>query len=45
MSVNLGLDCAFGNGHDLGSDVNGNSVRTSCDRRVILATVSTSYYF
>ena len=45
MSVNFGIDYAFGHGHDLGEDAEGNDMRTSCDRRVLLATVSTTYYF
>ena len=45
MSVNLGFDYAFGSGHDLGDDTSGNKVRTDCDRSVLLATVSTTYYF
>ena len=45
MSVNLGFDYAFGNGHDLTDNLEGEKVRTDCDRRVLLATVSTTYYF
>jgi long-chain fatty acid transport protein len=45
MSVNLGLDYAFGSGHDLANDATGDKPRTDCDRRVLLATVSTTYYF
>ncbi len=45
MSVNLGIDYAFGDGHDLTYDDSGNQIRTSCDRDVFLATVSTTYYF
>ncbi len=45
MSVNIGVDYAFGNGYDLGSSSNGDKVRIDCDRRVMLATVSTTYYF
>ena len=45
MSVNLGVDYAFGNGHDLADDTSGEKVRTDCDRHVLLATVSTTYYF
>lgn len=45
MTVNIGLDTAFGRGHDLGEDENGIDKRTSCDRRILLATVSTTYTF
>jgi hypothetical protein len=45
MSVNLGLDYAFGSGHDLTSDANGGKIRTDCDRTVALVTVSTTYYY
>ena len=45
MSVNVGVDYAFGDGHDLSYDDTGDQVRTSCDRTVFLATVSTTYYF
>ena len=45
MSVNLGLDYAFGSGHDLGEDGKGDPIRVSCDRNVLLATISTTYYF
>jgi hypothetical protein len=46
MSVNFGVDCAFGSGHDLDLDAD-DSGKTSVDsdRCVILATVSTTYYF
>lgn len=45
MSVNLGIDCAFGSGHDLVDDATGGKTRADCDRRVVLATISTTYYF
>lgn len=45
MSVNLGVDYAFGDGHDLGNGRNGDKSRSDCDRYVALATVSTTYYF
>lgn len=45
MTVNIGLDAAFGHGHDLGEDEEGYDRRTACDRRVLLATVSTTYCF
>ena len=45
MTVNFGLDTAFGHGHDLGEDEEGNDKRTACDRRIFLATVSTTYCF
>lgn len=45
MAVNLGLDYAFGSGHDLVDGANGAKTRADCDRRVVLATVSTTYYF
>ena len=35
----------FGSGHDLGEDGKGDPIRVSCDRYVLLATVSTTYYF
>ena len=45
MSVNVGLDYAFGEGHDLGNGRDGEKSRSDCDRYVLLATVSTTYYF
>ena len=45
MSVNLGIDYAFGSGKDLGNGTSGDKVRIDCDRDVLLATVSTTYYF
>ena len=45
MSVNFGLDYAFGSGHDLADGPDGRKIRTDCDRSVLLATVSTTYYF
>ena len=45
MSVNIGLDYAFGHGHDLSYSDDGDLTRNSCDRNVLLATVSTTYYF
>ena len=45
MSVNVGVDYAFGHGHDLSNNENGDLVRSSCDRNVLLATISTTYYF
>ncbi len=45
MSVNVGVDFAFGSGHDLNYDDDGDKVRVDCDRGVVLATVSTTYYF
>ena len=45
MSVNVGLDYAFGEGHDLGNGRDGDKSRSDCDRYVLLATVSTTYYF
>ena len=45
MSVNVGFDYAFGSGHDLANDAGGDKLRTDCDRSVLLATVSTTYYF
>ena len=45
MSVNFGIDYAFGEGHDLGNDTAGDKSRTDCDRHVLLAIVSTTYYF
>ncbi len=44
MSVNFGIDCAFGSGHDLADGGDGAKTRTDCDRRVVLAMVSTTYY-
>ena len=35
----------FGEGHDLGSGRDGDKARSDCDRYVLLATVSTTYYF
>ena len=45
MSLNLGLDYAFGQGHDLGTGEDGEDIVASCKRRVLLATISTTYYF
>lgn len=45
MSVDLGLDVAFGHGHDQSYNDAGDMVRVSCDRRVVLATIGTTYYF
>ena len=45
MSVNLGFDYAFGSGHDLADNSSGGKERTDCDRSVLLATVSTTYFF
>ena len=45
MSVNFGFDYAFGDGHDLGNGRDGDKSRSDCDRYVLLATVSTTYYF
>ena len=45
MSVNLGIDFAFGDGYDTSLAYDGENERTSCSRRVLLATVSTTYYF
>lgn len=45
MSVNLGLDYAFGSGHDQADSTSGGKLRAECDRTVLLATVSTTYYF
>ena len=45
MSVNFGIDYAFGEGHDLGNGNTSDKSRSDCDRRVLLAIVSTTYYF
>ncbi len=45
MSVNLGVDLAFGSGHDLDTNSNGKKTTVDSDRGVVLATVSTTYYF
>ena len=46
MSINVGIDYAFGSGHDLSDNSFGYSkVRTDCDRSVTMVTVSTTYYF
>ena len=45
MSVNIGIDVAFGSGDDLNYDDRGEKIRVDSDRCVILATVSTTYYF
>ena len=45
MSVNIGVDVAFGSGDDLNYDEQGNKTRVDSDRLVVLATVSTTYYF
>ena len=44
MSINLGLDIAFGSGYDLDYDNNGIKHRVDSDREVFLLTVSTTYY-
>ena len=45
MGVNLGIDYAFGSGHDLANNAGSGKLRADCDRSVLLATVSTTYYF
>ncbi|MBQ9726508.1 MAG: hypothetical protein IJV65_03275 [Kiritimatiellae bacterium] len=45
MSVDFGVDVAFGSGHDLDYGKDGGKVRVDSDRCVVLATVSTTYYF
>ena len=45
ITVNLGIDYAFGHGHELGYDSENNYARTSCDRNVILCSLSTAYHF
>ena len=45
MSVNFGVDLAFGSGHDTDFGTDGGKTRVESDRGVILATVSTTYYF
>ena len=45
MIVNIGVDVAFGSGHDLNYSDSGDKVRADSDRGVVLATVSTTYYF
>ena len=45
MCVNFGLNFAFGSGHDLTTDDVGDSSRSDCDRCILLATASTTYYF
>ena len=44
MSVNVGVDVAFGSGYDLDYGEDGGKVRVDSDRCVILAIVSTTYY-
>ena len=44
MSVNFGVDVAFGSGYDLDIDDNGAKRRVDSDRSVFLVTVSTTYY-
>ena len=45
MSVNFGVDVAFGDGHDAVSTNDGkNKFRADSERAVVLATVSTTYY-
>lgn len=44
MSVNFGIDWAFGSGHDLSEGADGGKTRTDCDRQIVLATISTTYY-
>lgn len=39
------MDFAFGHGHDLAIGADGEDVETACHCRVILAMVSTTYYF
>ena len=45
IGINFGFDYAFGHGHDLGYGADGEQIRTACNRRVFLATVSTTFYF
>ena len=41
----FGVDVDFGSGDDLNYDNQGNKTRVDSDRLVVLATVSTTYYF
>ena len=45
IGINFGFDYAFGHGHDLGYGADGEQISTACNRRVFLATVSTTFYF
>lgn len=45
ISVSLGIDYAFGEGHDLGYTADDQQVRTHCRENVFLCSVSTSYHF
>lgn len=45
VTVNLGIDYAFGHGRDIANGRDGGYERTPCDRNVILCSLSTSYYF
>jgi len=46
MSINVGIDYAFGSGHDLSDNSLGiDKIRTDCDRSIAMITVSTTYYF
>ena len=45
MSINIGLDYAFGNGYDMNFNSNGEKIRVDSDRNVFLVTLSTTYNF
>ncbi|MBR6021644.1 MAG: hypothetical protein IK066_04415 [Kiritimatiellae bacterium] len=45
VSVNIGIDYAFGHGHDLGYSSDNKQVRTPCREEVFLCSVSTVYHF
>lgn len=45
VCVNVGFNYAFGHGHDQAYDAESSRTKIPCDRRVLLAIVSTTYYF
>ena len=45
VSVNIGIDYAYGNGHDLGYSSEGTLVRSPCREEIFLCSVSTVYHF
>ena len=45
VCVNVGFDYAFGHGHDQSISPEGSRSKIPCDRNVLLAIISTTYYF
>ena len=45
ITVNIGVDYAFGHGHELGVGQDDSYARMPCDRNVFLCSLSTAYHF